>query len=149
MIRDLNKLEQVLSTISCQQLDLLFQDKNDQANDLDEAISCIRYAIAASNKDKLLNHFTVYETRNWRTLEDFIDNHTYICHHLGIAVRRFNGMYYAVEILNPDSCFGGILTTDAPDNYPTHRFPKDMICSEYPEIAMLKVIEDYEKHQEG
>lgn len=148
MITDLNKLEQVLNTLACQQMELLFKDKNEEAKDLEDAIKCVRYSIALANKDKLMSHFMIFETRNWRTLEDFIDNHTYICHHLSIAVRKFNGQYYAVEIMDPDSCFNGVLTTDAPDNYPMHSFPENIIHSEYPEIVMLKVIEDYEKHEE-
>lgn len=148
MMNNLNKVERVLDTLNEQSLRLMFQDEKEASDDLEAAIKMTRYGLALANKDKLLRHFMVFETRNWRTLEDFIDNHTYICHHLGIAVRKFNGQYYAVKITNPDSCFSGILTTDAPDNYPMHSFPENIIHSEYPEIVMLKVIEDYERKQE-
>lgn len=148
MIKDINKLERMLNTLSCQSMNLRFQDENDAAQDIDDAIKCLRYGIALENKDRLFTHFMIFDTKCWQTMEDFIADHTYVCHHLGIAVRKFNGQYYAVKIMNPKSCFSGILTTDAPDNYPMHSFPDNIIHSEYPEIVMLKVIEDYEKKEE-
>lgn len=148
MVKDLNKLERVLDTLQTQSMMLMFQDKKEESDDIEQAIKLARYGVALANKDELLRHFMIFETRNWRTLEDFIDDHTYICHHMGIAVRKFNGQYYAVKIMNPDDCFSGILTTDAPDNYPMHCFPETIIHSEYPEIAMLKVIEEYHRQEE-
>lgn len=144
-----DKMERVLNTLQEQSLTLMFSDKPDQAEDIETAIKHVRYGMALANKDKLLGHFTVFDTRNWMTLEDFLNNHTYIWHSAGIAVRKFNGQYYAVKITNPDSCFSGILQTDCPDNYPMHSFPDHIIHSEYPEIVMLKVIEAEEKKEEA
>lgn len=147
MTKDINRLEQVLSTVTSQSNYALLEGNNQVFDDMEEAVKYIREGIVRVNKDELFRHFRIFDTLCWN-IDQFIENHTFVCHHLGIAVRNFNGWYYAVKIMNLDSCFGGVLTTDAPDNYPMHRFPEDIISSQYPEIVMLKIIDDYNKKQE-
>ena len=148
MIKDLNKLERVLDTLQEQSMMLMFQDKKEQSDDIEDAIKCLRQGFVRANEKTFFRHFRIFDKNNCWDMEEFIEDHVFVCHHLGLAVRKFNGQYYAVKIQNMDSYLFGVLTTDAPDNYPMHSFPEDIIHSEYPEIVMLKVIENYERKQE-
>lgn len=148
MVKDLNKLERMLDTLQNQSMMLMFQDKKEESDDIEEAIKCLRQGVVCANNRDLFRHFRIFDKSNCWEIEEFIENHVFVSHHMALAVRKFNGQYYAVKIMNPDDCFSGILTTDAPDNYPMHCFPETIIHSEYPEIAMLKVIEEYHRQEE-
>lgn len=148
MTHDLNKIERMLQILEKQQMVLLADGNTEEASYTEEAIRRVRHELVLDNQSRIFRHFLILDNRKYGTVEDYIDDHTYLCHHMEIAVRQFNGRYYAVKVENPDDCLCGVLTTDAPDNYPMHRFPDDIICSQYPEIVMLKVIEDYENSEE-
>lgn len=149
MMNDLNKIERVLDTLQTQSMMLMFEDKKEASDDIEEAIKCLRQGVVRANERTLFRHFRIFDKSNCWNIEEFIENHVFVSHHMALAVRKFNGQYYAVKITNPDGYLFGVLQTDAPDNYPMHSFPKNIIHSEYPEIVMLKVIADYEKKEEA
>lgn len=149
MMNDLNKIERVLDTLQTQSMMLMFEDKKEASDDIEEAIKCLRQGVVRANERTLFRHFRIFDKSNCWNIEEFIENHVFVSHHMALAVRKFNGQYYAVKITNPDGYLFGVLQTDAPDNYPMHSFPENIIHSEYPEIVMLKVIADYEKKEEA
>lgn len=131
------KFESILDAL--EDAKLICYGKSDITEGIDSAILLARRKFFKSYKELIFGYWRIFDANLWYQ-DEYLNDHAFVSQCWNLCVRKYHNAYYAVQIRNLDNLWQGVLTTECPDDYPTHSLPDNVISAKYPEIAMVKVI---------